>query len=119
MRYPSQYQTISTALCGFILDHDDAIESNILINAYKKTAERWQKFYKSEYGQNIDRTHLQTSQYMSACAMVFVPIHISSDGGASSHGAIGGNCGGGDCDGGGGCGGEDCDGGGGCGGGGD
>ncbi|CAF1137414.1 unnamed protein product [Rotaria sordida] len=121
MRYPSQYQTVSTALCGFILDHNDAIESNILTHAYQKTAKRWKKTYKLEYGQNIDRRHLETSQYMSSCAMVFVPIHISSGGGASSCGAIGGgcgsSCGGGGCDGGGGCGGGGCDGGG-CGGGG-
>ncbi|CAF5138157.1 unnamed protein product, partial [Rotaria sp. Silwood1] len=72
MRYPSQYQSVSTALCGFILDHNDAIESNILSDAYQKTAERWEKTYKSEYGHNIDRKNLETSQYMSSCAMVFV-----------------------------------------------
>ncbi|CAF1127650.1 unnamed protein product [Rotaria sp. Silwood1] len=120
MRYPSQYQTVSTALCGFVLDHDDAIESNILQNAYQKTAEKWEKTYKSEYGYNIDRKNLETSQYMSSCAMVFVPFYISSGGGSSSCGAIGGGCGGGGgggCDGGAGCGGGGC-GGGGCGGGG-
>ncbi|CAF4775904.1 unnamed protein product, partial [Rotaria sp. Silwood2] len=90
MRYPSQYQTASTSLCGFIVDHNDAIESNTLTNAYQKTAKRWEKIYKIGYGQNIDRKHLQTSQYMSSCAMVFVPCHVSSGGGASSCGAIGG-----------------------------
>ncbi|CAF3514463.1 unnamed protein product [Rotaria sp. Silwood1] len=115
MRYPSQYQTASIALCGFILDHDDAIESNTLTKVYKKTAERWKKIYNSEYGHNIDRKHLETSQYVSSCAMVFIPVHVSSGSGASSCGAIGGSCAS-SCSGGG-CGGNGC-GGGGCGGGG-
>ncbi|CAF3110031.1 unnamed protein product [Rotaria sp. Silwood2] len=126
MRYPSQYQTVSIALCGFIVDHNDDIESNNLNNAYEKTAERWEKTYKSKYGYTIDRKTVETSQYMSSCALVFVPVFISSGSGASSCGAMGGGCGsgcgGGGCDAGGGgsCGGGGgggCDGGGGGGGG--
>jgi hypothetical protein len=52
MRFPSRYQEFSTGLCGFILNHDDSIESNILTDAYKKTADRWKQTYQSEYEQN-------------------------------------------------------------------
>ncbi|CAF0865421.1 unnamed protein product [Rotaria sp. Silwood1] len=103
MIYPSQYPSVSTALCGFILDHDDGIESNILTDAYKTTAKLWKKTYNSEYGHSIDRKCLETSQYMSSGAMVFVSVHISSNDGASSCGPIEGGCGPS-------CGGEGCNG---------
>ncbi len=45
MRFPSSYQIISTALCGFLLDHDDSIQNGILIDAYQKTADRWKTNY--------------------------------------------------------------------------
>ncbi len=45
MRFPSYYHKLSEALCGFILDHDDAIESSILTDAYQITADRWKQTY--------------------------------------------------------------------------
>lgn len=116
MRRPSHYQKCSIALCGFVLDHDDSIEKNTLSNNYQKTADRWKETYKVDYGQNIDRKTIESSQYMSSCAMIFLPIGYD---GHASCGAVGGGCDTicGGCDGGeGGCGGGD-GGGGGCGGG--
>jgi hypothetical protein len=113
MRRPSHYHKFSTAICGFVVDHDDSIEQNILSNNYQKTADRWNTAYQINYGQNIDRTMLGRSHYLSSCAMI-VPIIIPSYGGYSSCGAVGGGCGsicGGGGNGVGGCGG----GGGGCG----
>jgi hypothetical protein len=78
IRFPSHYHEVSKTLCGFIVDHDDAIESNILTDAYKKTADRWKETYQSEYGQNIHRKYLETTQYLSSCALVFVPIITGS-----------------------------------------
>jgi hypothetical protein len=110
MRRPSHYHQFSIALCGFILDHDDSIEQNILSDNYQKTADRWKAMYKIDYGQNIHRKNVETSQYLSSCAMVLIPVMISDDGGYSSCGAVGGGCesicGGADGGGGGGCGGD-------------
>ena len=39
MRRPLHYQTVATALCGFILDHDDSIEQNLLTDNYQRTAD--------------------------------------------------------------------------------
>ncbi|CAF1329833.1 unnamed protein product [Adineta steineri] len=98
MRRPVHYRTVSKALCGFILDHDDAIEQNILSNSYQKTAERWKQTYNTDYGHNIDRKNIEASLYVSSCAAV--------GSGWDSICAGGGGCGG---DGeGGGCG-EDCE----------
>jgi hypothetical protein len=36
MRRPSHYQKFSIAICGFVVDHDDSIEQNILSNNYQK-----------------------------------------------------------------------------------
>ena len=130
MRRPVHYQTCCLAMCGFVLDHDDAIEKHALSDNYQKTADRWKKTYNVAYGQNVDRNHIESSHYISSCAMVFIPIITTSCGGHASCGAIGGGCdticggGGGSCDGGGascgGGGGASCGGGGGasCGGGG-
>jgi len=78
MRYPSDYQEFSLALCGFILDHDDAIESSTLTNAYQRTADQWKERYQSEYGKNVERKHLETSLYLSSCAMISNPVSVSS-----------------------------------------
>ncbi|GAV07276.1 hypothetical protein RvY_17134 [Ramazzottius varieornatus] len=104
MRRPVYYRTVSEAMCGFVLDHDDAIERNVLSNNFQKTADRWKEKYNMEYYQNADRKTIETTTYLSSCAVV-VPV--------SGGGAIGGDsiCGGG----GGGCGGSDGGGGGGCG----
>ncbi len=59
MRYPLQYQQFSLTLCGFILDHDDSIESYVLTDAYQITAHRWKQTYQSAYGKNINRQYLQ------------------------------------------------------------
>ncbi|CAF1237433.1 unnamed protein product [Adineta steineri] len=142
MRFPSSYQETSKALCGFLLNHDDSIEENVLSDRYQKTADRWKSAYNVDYGKDIDIDNLKTSQYFSSCAMIIAPItktypsigYVSNGGndiGADYSGGrnvidagyIGGGCGGGGCGGGGGggcdggCGGGDC-GGGGCGGGG-
>ncbi|CAF4187705.1 unnamed protein product [Rotaria socialis] len=49
MIYPMNYLEFSTALCGYLLDHDDSIASTILTDAYRDTAERWKVAYGSEY----------------------------------------------------------------------
>jgi hypothetical protein len=78
MRYPSDYHAFSKAVCGFILDHDDSIESSILSDAFQSTANQWKQTYKTEYGTNVDRKHLITSLYPSSCAVVFSPVFIST-----------------------------------------
>ena len=78
MRFPSHYHELSIGLCGFILDHDDSIESNALSDGYQKTADRWRETYSSEYGQDIDHARLRASQVISSNAVVFVPITIDS-----------------------------------------
>ncbi len=89
MRFPSHYHELSIASYGFIVDHDDSIESNILTDSYQKTADRWKETYNSEYGQDIDHTRLRASQIISSNAVVFVPITIDStyyrDGDGSSY----------------------------------
>jgi len=45
MRYSESYQTVSKAFCGFLLDHDDSIEDDILQNAYQQTADRCKATY--------------------------------------------------------------------------
>jgi hypothetical protein len=85
MRYPTQYHEFSQALCGFILDHDDSIETYILSDAYQITADRWKQTYHSEYGQNIDRKHLQRSQDISSYAIVSGPAFVSTTSERPSH----------------------------------
>ncbi|CAF1472414.1 unnamed protein product, partial [Rotaria sordida] len=46
MRFPISYQNTSKALCGFLLDHNDSLEKDILVDAYQKTAEQWKMTYK-------------------------------------------------------------------------
>ncbi|CAF2051950.1 unnamed protein product [Rotaria magnacalcarata] len=118
MRYPHRYIHDTQILCGFVLNHDDSIEKNVLSTAYNQTAKRWKEAYKSNYGETIDRDHLRTNQFISSCAMVMGAILISnaaSVGEPTACASCGSACGGGGC-GGGGCGGGGC-GGGGCGGG--
>ncbi|CAF1325770.1 unnamed protein product [Adineta steineri] len=136
MRFPSSYQETSKVLCGFLLNHDDPIEENVLSDRYQKTADRWKSAYDVDYGKDIDIDNLKTSQYLSSCAMIIAPItktypssgYVSNGGNDIDAGYIGGGCGGGGgggggggCDAGdgggcdGGCGGGGC--GGGCGGG--
>ncbi|CAF1361254.1 unnamed protein product [Adineta steineri] len=100
MRRPIHYRTVSKALCGFVLDHDDAIEQNILSNSYQKTAERWKQAYKTDYDHNIDRKNIEASRYVSSCAAV--------GSGCDSICVGGGGCGGDGEGDGGGCG-EDCE----------
>jgi len=78
MRFPSNYQKFSKDLCGFILDHNDSIETYILADAFQITADRWKQTYQSEYGKDIDRKHLQTSQYTSSSVMVADPVLVSN-----------------------------------------
>jgi len=70
MRSPMSYLEFSTAICGFILNHDDSIAKDSLIAAYQDTAARWKLTYQSDYGQNIDQNHLRNTSYRSSCAMV-------------------------------------------------
>ncbi len=79
-------------------DFEDLVQNYV---SFMKLAE------KSDYGQNIDRKNLEKSQFLSSCALVFVPLVIPAGEGYSSCGAT---CGGGIA---GGCGATD----GGCGGG--
>jgi hypothetical protein len=107
MRFPSNYQIVSTALCGYLLDHNDSIEKRILDDAYRKTADRWKTTYGVDYGKTIDKDKLKTSEYVSSCAMIVTPGAFYSsrtDGGGCGGvaGCGGGGCGGGGC---GGCGG--------------
>ena len=102
MRYPAYYHEFSIGLCGFVLDHNDAIESHILSDAYQITADRWKQTYQSEYGKHIDRQHLQTSKYLSSCAMLHVPIPAPTNNRSMMVVACGGSVGVDDtCDGGG------------------
>jgi hypothetical protein len=111
MRSPFSYLEFSTALCGFLLDHDDSIPSQILIDSYRDTADRWKTTYHTDYGQNIDRNRLRTAHYLSSCAIVHKTdakksldhggsggcggYWYSTDGDASSCGSsCGGGCGG-------------------------
>lgn len=112
MRYPFDYREFSTALCGFVLDHDDSISPQLLSDSYKDTKNRWKAVYQTDYGQNIDREHLRTSHYLSSCAVVHKANknkQSSSDGssgcggywgsywssGDGDGGSDGGSCGGG------------------------
>lgn len=113
MRCPSRYHNDSKASCGFIFDHDDSIESCILNDAFKLTADRWEKTYKTTYGQNIDPKTPTTMANATICAVVSVPAYVPTYS-SGCGGAVGG-CGGAGGGGGGGCGGCGC-GGGGCGG---
>ena len=70
MRHPSDYHKFSKALCGFILNHDDDIESSKLTSAYSETADRWKQTYQTDYGKYIDRNYLEKSLFNSSCAMV-------------------------------------------------
>ncbi|CAF3132091.1 unnamed protein product [Rotaria sp. Silwood2] len=70
MRANHSYLVATEALCGFRLDHNDDIDKDTLGNAYKRTADRWKEIYKTEYGTNIDKNQLSTSQYTSNCALV-------------------------------------------------
>jgi hypothetical protein len=65
MRYPSDYYKFSTAICGFILNHDDCIEQYLIIDVYQTTADRWKQSYQSEYGKNIDRKGSSTMAFPS------------------------------------------------------
>ena len=78
MRNPLAYEKLSIALCGSIVDHQDAIDPGTLSDAYQKTAERWQEVYQSEYGQKLDRQYLRTVVYPSNCALVTIPASIAS-----------------------------------------
>ncbi|CAF2896828.1 unnamed protein product [Rotaria sp. Silwood2] len=40
MRFPFSYQNMSKAICGFLLDHGDSLENDILGDADQKTAEQ-------------------------------------------------------------------------------
>ncbi|CAF4810651.1 unnamed protein product, partial [Rotaria socialis] len=73
MIYPMNYLEFSTALCGYLLDHDDSIASTILTDAYRDTAERWKVAYGSEYGQNIDRNSSLKYFDPRRCAMIHKP----------------------------------------------
>ncbi|CAF0919783.1 unnamed protein product, partial [Adineta steineri] len=86
MRFPSSYQETSIALCGFLLNHDDSIEDNVLTDGYQKTADRWKSTYNVDYGKNIDRDNLKTSQYLSSCAMIIAPIFTYPPSGYVSNG---------------------------------
>ncbi|CAF3588088.1 unnamed protein product [Rotaria sp. Silwood1] len=91
MRFPLSYQNTSKALCGFLLDHDDSLENDILVDAYQKTAEQWKMTYKVDYGKDIDKDNLRTSQYVSSCAIIMAPVVIySSSGGGGGCGGVGG-----------------------------
>ncbi|CAF3821084.1 unnamed protein product [Rotaria sp. Silwood1] len=70
MRTYYSYRLVTEALCGFLLDHNDAIDKNILEKVYKRTADRWFEAYNTEYGKNINKNQLNTSQYASNCALV-------------------------------------------------
>jgi hypothetical protein len=103
MRYPSDYHEFCESLCGFILDHDDAIESSKLKDAYQKTAEQWKEKYQSEYGSSrtmvSNSTTTKQSQSTlssgSSCAYVFhTHTNESSSGDSSDSGGCGGGCGG-------------------------
>ena len=104
MRYPSDYREFCENLCGFILDHDDAIESSKLKTAYKKTAEQWKEKYQSEYGSSrpmvSNSTTMNQSQAAtnsgcgSGCAFVFHTHSSSSDSSDGGDGGCGGGCGG-------------------------
>jgi hypothetical protein len=76
MRYPSDYHAFTKVECGFILNHDDSIESSILSDAFQSTAKRGKQTYQTEYGTHVYRKHLITSPYPSSCAVVFAPILI-------------------------------------------
>ncbi|CAF3620771.1 unnamed protein product [Rotaria sp. Silwood1] len=102
MRFPLSYQNTSKALCGFLLDHDDSLENDILVDAYQKTAEQWKMTYKVDYGKDIDKDNLRTSQYVSSCAIIMAPVVIYSSSGCGGGGGGGGGCGGGGGGGGGG-----------------
>lgn len=82
MRYPLRYREVTLALCGFLLDHDDSIDTQTLKDAYQKTAARWKIIYNSEYGQNIDEKYVSRSRFPSSCAMIPIIEGTSScDGG--------------------------------------
>lgn len=74
MRYSKSYQTVSKALCGFLLNHDDSIEDDILQNAYQQTADRCKATYQIDYGTNINKDNLRKSQYTSSCALIITRI---------------------------------------------
>ena len=79
MRYPSHYHGFTRALCGFILDHNDDIQSSTLSNGYEKTAQLWKDNYQTEYGQNVNRQYLMKSKFASSCAVVFAPIFLTTN----------------------------------------
>jgi hypothetical protein len=66
------------------------------------SADRWKQMYRSEYGRNIDRKHLETKLYTSSCAIVFTASTTDSTCGDRCSGSDGisadhtcGGCGGG------------------------
>ncbi|CAF0954814.1 unnamed protein product [Adineta steineri] len=92
MRSPMSYIDFSTTVCGFILNHDDSIDKNVLNVAYENTTNQWKLTYQSEYGQNIDRDCLRNTSYKSSCVMI--PIHNQKNRSNQDNSTSGGSCGG-------------------------
>ena len=97
MRDPLAYEKLCIALCGCILDHNDALDPETISDAYQKTAERWEEVYQSEYGRKINLPYLSRVIYPSNCAMVNVPVSIprKSRGSNDDRSSLGGWSGGG------------------------
>ncbi|CAF1299943.1 unnamed protein product [Rotaria sordida] len=84
LRYPQHYRAFSTVVCGFVVDHDDAIEANVLSDALQKTADRWKETYKSNMIQNVDTKTSKASQYVTSSRMVRAPVLNKTYNGTSS-----------------------------------
>lgn len=100
MRFPLFYQKFTISLCGFFLNHDDAIENNKLTQAYQKTADRWRQTYQVNYGTDIpiNINRLRESHYTSSCACIVITCGSSAASncgggtGYSEAGIYGGKC---------------------------
>ena len=99
MRHPRHYQACCIALCGFVLNHNDSIEKDILAENYRKTADQWKQAYNIDYGRNINREKIQSTQ-TSGCGTCF-SYHefrfsdiFQSDSESTCSGGDGGGCGG-------------------------
>ncbi|UJR16953.1 hypothetical protein I4U23_003851 [Adineta vaga] len=66
LRNPTHYRQTSIELCGFVLNHDDTIKKDILKDAYKNTAQRWNNTYHTNYEQN-HKTTLVVSSNSGGC----------------------------------------------------
>ncbi|CAF1189372.1 unnamed protein product [Rotaria sp. Silwood1] len=77
MRHPVQYEYASKILWGRLLNHDDAVELNVLNKAFEETAEAWEKADKTAYGQILIDIIYMKSQCMSPCAVVVTPLLLS------------------------------------------